>query len=503
MRLPPLALLAALLLAGCLSSSPPAAPAGCASTLDEPGLRILPPTADPIDDERGNATAFPSTNVRTCSLPAIGWAALQASGVPHRYLGEMDLRGDLGLGAVAVVGAGEAAGAYVVDIRDRARPQPLAFLPQPGGYVTDVKFSDDGKVLYVASQQLPSPEGVLSAPELKPQTGFTAYSLADPARPAYLGAVADPSVGCHMLEPVQVSATEDAVFCASQHLRSHLVQRGGAALVNLGFVDYVPTRGSVPTPAEPIPTGDPTCPYPSQVPAAPLPGCVLASGVHDMTAFHTGGRFGNGTSYLVVSHWDEGLKVLDITQAPAIHEAGAWKGEGATHYAGNVHTAAMFEAGGHRYILASPEYTAASDPVPSLWLLDADDLASLRLVAEWWHPGNHPSQGLYLTTHQWQVAPTGPGVAPAEARIYLTYNHAGVWVLDLGKVLAGDNAGAILGYNLARRPLPEGHVPNAVLATWDVGVVDGYVYGTDRATGLWVFHHRGDALGDKRLNGFV
>jgi hypothetical protein len=94
-------------------------------------------------------------------------------------------------------------------------------------------------------------------------------------------------------------------------------------------------------------------------------------------------------------------------------------------------------------------------------------------------------------------------VSADDARVYLTMNHGGVWVLDFGAILRGDDAGAILGFNLARTPIPDDHVANAILSTWDVNVVDGYVYGTDRATGLWVFHYTGDTLGDQRLTGFA
>ena len=165
----------------------------------------------------------------------------------------------------------------------------------------------------------------------------------------------------------------------------------------------------------------------------------------------------------------------------------------------------MVVVGDQRYIIASPEYTSQRDTVPGLWVLDANDLSDLRLVAEWYHPGNHPSQGLYLTTHQWQVAPTGPDVNASDVRIYLTYNHAGVWVLDFGHILAGHDQAAILGFNLARTPIREDAVDavsNVVLSTWDVNVVDGYIYGSDRSTGLWVFHYTGDELGDERLRGF-
>ncbi|HEX9815547.1 MAG TPA: hypothetical protein VGB18_01090, partial [Candidatus Thermoplasmatota archaeon] len=226
---------------------------------------------------------------------------------------------------------------------------------------------------------------------------------------------------------------------------------------------------------------------------------------HDLTVFHESGTFGNGRSYMVVSHWGEGVRVLDITDAPLVQEVGVWTGDGATHYYGNVHTAMMFRVADSRYIVASPELTTSDAvQVPSLWVLNADDLSDLKLVGEWYHPNEHAAQGLYLTTHQWQVAPTGQNVAAEDVRIYLSYNHAGIWVLDFSQLLQKDHWSAILGYNLARRPLDEETaVPNAVLSTWDVNLVDGYIYGTDRATGLWVFHYEADNLGNPRLTGFA
>ncbi|MEA3190246.1 MAG: hypothetical protein QOD77_828 [Thermoplasmata archaeon] len=503
MRWTPLALGLALLLAGCTTPTTDddvldQAQLCPSSPYDQEGVLLAEPTFDPISDDKDNATEFATTNVRTCTLPAIGWTALRQDGVPHKYLGEMDMRGDLDLGAVAVVGSGEPGGVYVLDIADRAAPKVLSFIPQPGLHVTDVKISDDGKILYTASQALAT-AGVADPMAPASPAGFTAYSLTDPKAPQHLGAVFDTQVGCHMLEPVQVAANQDAVFCISQHVRSYLIQRDGPFILNLGFVEYVPTRGGLPMPSAVPAVGDPSCDLPE--PATCVAGTLFSSGPHDVTVTHENGTFGAG-SYAVVSHWDEGLKVLDISQAPLITEVGAWNGEGATHYDGNVHTAMMFRAAGHRYIMASPEYTAGTT-VPSLWVLDADDLGNLQLVAEWFHPGLHGSQGLYLTTHQWQVAPRGDDVSVEDVRVYLTYNHAGVWVLDFGQILAGDNAQAVLGYNLARTPIPDDHVPNAVLNTWDVNVVDGHVYGTDRATGLWVFGYTGDALGDPALTGFA
>lgn len=510
MRTFPVALLAAALVAGCLVADPADVDDCPASPLDQPGLRLVPTTVDPIDDNRDNATLFDTTNVRTCSLPAIGWHALDPSGTPPRYIGELDMRGDLDLGVVTVPGNTEPGGAYLVDISVRDEPHVLSYIAQPGAYVVDAKISDDGAVLYLASQNLPAPEFVDSLPNPVLPAGFTVYDIRDPANPAYVGTVADDGIGCHMLDPVQLPTVnglvQDAVMCVSSTLRSYLIQRTPSPFANLGFVPYVPegVQGA-PTPTGIPQVGDPSC-ITFPVVDAGLGLCALAEAPHDMTAFHTGGSFGAGDSYLVVSHWGEGVKVLDITQAPAITEVGSWDGEGATHYAGNVHTAMMFVVGDQRYIVASPEYTSQRETIPGLWVLDANDLTDLKLIAEWYHPGMHPSQGLYLTTHQWQVAPTGPDVNASDVRIYLTYNHAGVWVLDLGHILAGHAQAAIKGFNLARTPIREEAVDavgNVVLSTWDVNVVDGYIYGSDRSTGLWVFHYTGDELGDERLRGFA
>ena len=73
-------------------------------------------------------------------------------------------------------------------------------------------------------------------------------------------------------------------------------------------------------------------------------------------------------------------------------------------------------------------------------------------------------------------------------------NHGGVWVLGFKEMLEGDLWGAIKGFHLTRTPLDEATAvtANAVLNTWDVNLVDGYIYGTDRATGVWVLDYRGD-----------
>ncbi len=502
-----LLVLSTVALAGCADTDIPEANPCPESPYDLPGIRLRDPTDDPIqpDSDPWNHEA---TNVRTCSLPAIGWHPLRGdpespgTADPHNYLGEIDMRGDLNLGAVAVLGRNEVPTVYLLDIANRSEPVVLSTITQAATYIVDVKISDDGDYLFAASQNLPTsvPAGFPEAPAgLSTPVGFTIYDIRDPRAPVFVQTVASvDDLGCHMLSHEIIDDT-DVVFCVGQQVHAHgFVRNPTGPWAHLGAFSYFPPEGSN---------------------ALPLVGCVndslylsvagagavndlLCSGPHDMTvrADPVDGRI-----YMTVSHWNEGLYVVDVSEPvnQGFATMAHWNGEGATHYDGNVHTAMLFWVGDQRYIVATPEYTSPGT-VPSVWVLDANDFSNLRLIGEWYHPGEYDSQGLYMTTHQWQVAPTGPNASIEDTKIYLTYNHNGIWALGLEEILAGDNAGAILGYNLARSPLKEGEdVSNAILSTWDVNVVDGYIYGSDRATGLWVFHLQGDQLGDPALTGFA
>ncbi len=463
-------------------------------------IRIKDTTHDPIKDLSIEDQWFHEhRNVRTCSLPAIGNHPLR-DGDPHNYIGEIDMRGDLDLGAVAVLGNQEKPMVYLLDIANRSDPVVLSTIEQDNTYIVDVKFSEDGDLLFTASQTLPTSPEFDNLPMLTGPTGFTVYDISDPSAPMQLLTYPEAQIGCHMMSHKIIDGT-DWLFCITQQqMRAYGLQRAEGQVVVTGFHDYLPLKDGVPTPSDPPLVG-------GYVPdeGAPVRDALydqLTNTPHDMTVQEDPVT---GDTYAIVSHWNSGLRVVDVSGMPVMTEVGAWEGEGATHYDGNVHTAMMFYVGEDRFVAASPEYTYGGQ-VPSLWVLDANDFSDLKLVGEWFHPDEHESQGLFMTLHQWQVAPVGQNVSdPSDVRIYITYNHAGVWVLDLGAILAGDNQEAILGYNLARKDIldEEEHPANAPLNTWDINVVDGYIYGSDRATGLWVFHYEGDTLGDPAVTGFA
>lgn len=477
-----LALLLMAVLSGCLGSDgteTDPCPPGAADLAD---TRILDPVEDPIVDGHDHWDFAPHA-VRTCSMVALHHTTL-TDGAAHKYIGELDLHPERSLGAVGVLLSDEEGSGIVLwDISERAAPRAVAFAPTPGFSPVDVKFSEDGRLLYVATQRgLRTDERILEGPvEQVGSNGILAFDVSDPSAPRLAGQTLRLPGGCHMVRPVTIGGQE-WLWCAWEGFWAFPVLRADGA-VHFGPPSvYLRDEAGIPTPTGPAAT------------RAHLEPFVEGAGHLDMQFHKDAGR-----TIMVASHWDAGLRVVDVSDPHAPQELAQWKGEGARHYYGQVHSAEVVTTAEGRFILASPELTS-DDTVPSIWVLDAADWSAPRLVAEFTAQGDHPSGDLTFTIHQWQVAPQGPDVSADDVRIYMTYNHAGVWVLSLGEILAGDNAAAVQGFHLARAPLDEESLPSrAYLGSWDVGLVDGHIYASDRATGLWTFHFRPDTLGDPRL----
>jgi hypothetical protein len=523
-------LLGAIALAGCLNNEPdaqtnidPFAVPGCEiGTTDADGVNlvdrndysVMPPL---LEDKSVNTEAydywdFDLTNYRTCTLEKVGHTPLRfnedGTGNPHRYLGELDMRGDLNLGAVQVNGNGEAPMVYLLDITDRANPIVLSVIQESLNYVVDVKISDDGNYLFTASQYSGSytPDENSAIPTgISTPNGFSIYDISNRENPSYLQTVSSPDgLGCHMLSHEIIDGT-DFVFCVGDSIHAYGLVRStdGAPWAVLGRFTYNVPNSDATTSASPV-----GCANESPAGEVPQTGNNFCSGPHDMTV---GVDAVDGRVLMAASHWDEGLRIVDAS-APVdegFTTLASWTGEGATYYDGNVHTAMIFWVGDKRYVAATPEMTYGG-VVPSMWILDATDLGDgseiieLELIAEWFHPIEYKTPGLIMTTHQWQVAPTGPDANVEDTNVYITMNHLGVWVLDFAEILAGNNADAIGGFHMSREPLdPAEESGAAVYSTWDVGVVDGYIYGTDRATGLWVFDYTGDVKDDTSIRGFA
>lgn len=467
-----LLLVVALLAAGCVTPGGDVDPASLA-----PAVFV-----DPIVDDHDHAS-FEEHALSTSTMSLVGHTTMSEDGKPFSYIGEMDTFGNLTV--VQVLGRGSMPGFVVLDVSDPARPTPIGRAEMPWSYVVDVKWSPDGKFVFAASQK---GAGAGRASTSKPltddlgtalisQNGFTQWDMSDPTKPkAIAGGLAEPT-GCHMLSVKDVGGTL-YVFCVANVVTVY-AYAGGGAWQQVAAMGPGSDAGAQRVLAEGTGCLPGTC-------------ALLSAEPHDITVQPDP----KDESRLVasVSYWDFGLRFYDVTNPRSPKLLGAWAGAGAERYEGNVHGAALTLLDSKRVAVVGPELLG--ETVPALYVLDVEDYAKPAILGEWLPPGEHASHGLTLTTHQFQLV---------DGRIYLAYNHAGVWVLDLARIVAGDSKDdaarpEVLGYYLPHEKVElydekVAAVPN----TWDVNVKDGRIYASDRYTGFYVLQRAGDAAGDPAL----
>jgi hypothetical protein len=371
-----------------------------------------------------------------------------------------------------------------VDVSDPTAPTPIGRAEMPYSYVVDVKWSPDGRYVFAAAQAGTNRQQSDAAATDDPfsyalaANGFTQFDMRDPAKPvAIAGGLVEPG-GCHMLSVKELGGAL-TVFCIARGL-VHVFQyaEGGAWLEVNTFGPGSGETGLARLLAEATGAG-----------AGAANALLLGLGPHDITIQED--PIEPGRSIASVSYWDLGLRFYDVTDPRDVVELGAWGGEGAEVYEGNVHGGMLYGHHGDRLAVVGPELLGST--YPALWVLDVNDFANPKVIGEWVPPGEHATQGLLLTTHQFQVL---------NERIYLAYNHAGVWVLDLHEIMNGTYKDdpmrpEVLGYYLPHEEV-EVYDPEvaAVPNTWDLNVKDGVILASDRYTGLYALHHADDPMGD-------
>lgn len=441
--------------------------AGCVSTpADDAADRAGLPLGDFVDPilEDHEHTDRAAHNLTPVNMEKLGHSSLGDEEAAFSHFGEMDFHE--GLMAVGASRLPDGKPALVLaDAADPANMTRLGWVTVPvqgagllsSPYPLDVKFDEKGEYVYVSA-----PGQIL------------AYDVRDPAAPALKGAMLPPGAACHM-SAMGVVAGAEWFWCTGDP----------TGLTAYRVVEAADRRVLVP-----VSQSRPDTFY-QPIQGAGTFGVVGAP--HDMT-FQVDPV--DGTPLLVVSNRGFGVRVLDVSDPALPAQLGAWTGEGAEHAPLHWHTSMVAMVDGTRYLITSPEILPDEATPPAIWILDATDYGSLTLAAEWTAPGQHGSPGFTFTTHQWQVA---------QDRLYLAYYHAGVWVLDLKAILAGQYADDparpdVLGYVLPDMPpVEEGQmVPNV----WDLNLQRGVVYATDIASGLYAFHHLPDRVGDEALTGF-
>ncbi|MDX1611731.1 MAG: hypothetical protein R3185_05130, partial [Candidatus Thermoplasmatota archaeon] len=434
----------------------PAALAGCLGSEEDP--------TNPTEGEEASTdwrfTDFIVTEhdhedpvAHTASSPTMEHVAWDQLNDEHAesYIGELDTQA--GLTAVAVLGQGSVPGFVLLDTSDPSQPERLGRGEAPAAYAVDVKLTEDGQFAMLATQKVttsrvsgePTQETVTEGTYAM-RNGIILYDISDPTNPEIVSFAPAEAFGCHMLSIAQIEGTE-WVFCINQSLTVYRFERSPEPqLVQAGIFWPFGEQGYDTLTSKATPLG-----------ATP----------HDMT-FQLDPL--TETPVLTVSHWDLGVAVLDVSNPLAPEQLLRWAGEGAEHYQGYLHSAMLTSLDGERYLVATPE--TLDDILPAIWVLDASDWAQPELVAEWVNPGGHTSQGLIMTVHQVQLV---------EDRIYMTYNHNGVWVLSLSTILehggTAPDASEVLGYHYPpvadldvtffdRESFPMGRP-----AVWDLNVV--------------------------------
>lgn len=463
-----------LVLAGCVAS-PPAAELS-ASPIEDPIVE-----AHDHSDPDEHALATP--NMRLLAFSSLGETANETRGT----YGEVDIQGDRAY--VAVLGdGGEMPGFVIVDIAMRDAPEVISFVPSPGTRVADVKADPENAFLFLGGERgAPTSagratrtvgdlqKGVAGGPEgvqsFASRNGIRVYDVSDPAAPTLVAEALSDS-GCHMLSYQEIAGAK-WVFCV------------GVGVNIYRFDDAEPSLSLAARYAPTAPRGQAGAVQAN--PTDPLSAFFFDTTPHDITVQVDELT---GATLMYASYWDLGLRIVDVSDPTKPAEVGAWEGQGAERWAGNLHTAmASATPDGRRLVYAIPELFTGDD-VPAIFVVDATDLAKPTLVGEWAAPGEHPNDGIRFSLHNFQVV---------GGRLYLAYYHAGVWVLDV----SGERAAApeALGYYFPNQrvttflPQEETNAPDV----WDVVLKDGRIYASDIHTGLYVLHFADDELGDASL----
>lgn len=352
------------------------------------------------------------------------------AGVGGALFGEVDLFGDYA--ALAVIGS--PIGVWILDVSDPASPAALGRWTGPAsGYVTDVKWSSDGTALY-ASVQAGS------------QVGVFLIDARDRTAPVTLDfeAVAN---GVHMIAVQTLSPGVDVVHAATAYAN--------------GIFPFLAAPASVPALA----------------PLTPISGVTAHDAwvtVDDLT----------GRTFLYVANSYGGVRILDVTNPLLAVPVASWAGISG-HY---MHSVRAEVDDGKRIVYVTPEYFfGTSTTHGKMYVLDATDLASVRVIGSWGNPGGHPGGELWWSPHNFQLV---------DDTIYLAHYHGGVWVLD-----ASDPAAiAARGYYLPHDHRYTGG-PTSWAAfqyapsDWDVALKDGRMFVGDISGGLYVLRYACDAQG--------
>ncbi|WP_435334898.1 LVIVD repeat-containing protein [Haloarchaeobius sp. TZWWS8] len=337
----------------------------------------------------------------------------------------------------------------------------------PASAVMDVKVSADGKYVFLSKQPYtalfnetdptPGDEGESNSATAG---SVTAVDVSDKGNPEVVGAYTAWTTGSHNATYHRIGG-EDYVFACKD------LNDGTAGLYVLHFDR---TTGQFTLENRWTLDGDG---------GAGTGGTLY---IHDITV-QDDPRTGKPTGYL--SYWDQGLRVLDLSDPANIEEIG-WFDMDASHYA----EPAPVLMNGKRVVVAGQEVSSVSDGSSGkVYLVDADGLddgydGSPNLVEldQWELLSNTSFDNFTLSPHNFDVTEDG--------WVHLAHYHGGVRYLEI------DTEDWLLrhqGYYLPHEDVPEDSkmqgLNSAAPFTWGAVERDGITFAADINSGVYALRH--------------
>lgn len=349
--------------------------------------------------------------------------ALLSRSTPGGWI-EPDIAGDLAV--IASRGGNRAF--TLLNVSDPAQPEVLSHLPSAAD-TWDVRFSDDGRHLFVgmqgsAGQRQDAPAGLGDART----RGVLVVDVRDPA---------DPVVESH----VPTSSVHN-LFSADIGHRTLVVVNGG------GIYELVGSEGS-----------------------HSLEKIAEIGGSHDV---HIATHPALGIPVLYTG--EDGLAVYDLSDPADPVRLGSLGTDGeATGWHEQTPVPHLIDG---RAVVVGGDETGDGTPVPT-WIIDVTDPGNMTVLGSWQLPGETVSRGDYIYSPH--------NVAYRDGRLAIAHNHAGVWLVDISTAARLQEPVTVAAYQpheTSGLGAPTvAWVPNVWGAAW---TDDGHLLVPDENTGLYV-----------------